>query len=376
MGATSEVFLVTSAGAVYIPKKAPYELIIVINPLGNTNTVFLSISGTAQTTATNSAGSEPVPAGGTPGVYFLDPSNVNGVSAIAATGNTSVILKRVPFPDEAAFFDAIMGYAAASAIISALWIALSSTAVALAGSFTQANMDTVNAKTSANGLQLGSSGDFSGGGIGVGPVTKAASTVRVGGGATTMFQAEAAALYQIIGNLAYTRVQTGTVDWWNGPSATMYSGAGTDPRFKISPTAVTRYTPVAGGQISETLQTVWKVIKNAVTLNTGDLAEYDPTSGFRVQAAAAGSTNQPAGRVITGGTGDAGGTVLAEIAVQGMIAQAFLADAAGVTQGQYVYQGATTAGRLASKTTNERTLGQALQTAASGVAVDVELMVR
>lgn len=301
---------------------------------------------------------------GTSKLIWLTPEDGDSViSLIAVTNPVNVFIQQLTF--RSSLLAEIVGAAASLAvfILQTIWAPISSTRVQLTGSYIEASADTYSGKTVQTNVRVGQPGNptFATPCL-IGP--SSSDFIEVGTNGVQMENAGAVRVYMDNGGVF--KVQ-------NTYSLGVYNGGGTDPRFLASPTAVTRFTPVAGGQISETLFTVWKVIKNGVTLNAGDLAEYDVTSGFRVQAAAAGSANQGVGRVITGGTGNAGGTVLAEIANGGMMAQTFLADVAGVVQGQYVYQGATNAGRLASKTTNERTIGIALQTAGSGVAVDVEL---
>lgn len=361
MGATSEAFLVTSANPIAIPKKAPYELIIVINDSANANAVFCSVSGDASTTPTGKAGSERIPPGGVPGVYFLDPSNVNGVSAIAASGNTTVMLKRVPFPDEAAFFEAISSYAAMAALIAALWFAATGTAVQLVGNYTEARADTVGPKTAATSFAVQDSNRTTR--IEVTPtVLELTSEDRtdyidvLNGGENHYTNS---VLRQVLSDTELQLV--------NAEAIVQYNGSQVDPRHTLNSNSQIMNFPSAGGQISGTRKLIELPIANAAVVAAGDIVEFATSASVAVSSAAAGSTRHILGKAITGGTGNVGLTVFAQVLIEGVEVSSLIADTNGVVLGQFVKPGGTTANRVESQTTpDQHTFGVSLSTAASG----------
>ena len=367
--ASSEPFDALTTAS-YIRKKAPFELIIVINPLGAANIVYASISGTATTTPSAGAGSEPIAPGGAPGVYFLGPGNTSGISVIAATATVGLVLKRVPFPDIAAFFQAIGAYAASAALVSALWqyVAGSTTQIQTLGAIVEARADTVRPKTAATAMSIADSSDVS------------RINITASGNAIVR-SADLADRFVVSNNLALVQMNNATTMGFTDATTqfrnmattavALFDGDATGERHRFNSTDRVRETTgdgAAGAQVTDAEDVV---VEDGLVINANDIVELSTTNP-RVRAAQTSSV-LGLGFAIAGVTGNAAGTAKARVRSLGIMVGALLADDAGVTQFQYGAPGATDANQLLSKTTIEGTFCRILETAASGVAVDFRL---
>ena len=97
------------------------------------------------------------------------------------------------------------------------------------------------------------------------------------------------------------------------------------------------------------------------------------TNNNRVQSSAAASTNLQIGVCISGGTGNAGGTVFARIGVSGYQPSVFLADTGGVTYAQYAKVGGNVANRVISTAAASAVnFGMIVLTATAGNPTSIE----
>jgi hypothetical protein len=249
-------------------------------------------------------------------------------------------------------------------------VQVSATAIALSGTFTDAWMDRVAEKTLNADLIVRQQGT---GGLALGPAVNPPAGGVIVGRANSNTTHGNNSRADVLGSVSMFNEDTSGYYFFNLATLPVaFRSTSTDPRHTLNSTTRIRHTPVAGGVVNEVAGAVFKVIANAAVINAGDTVEYVAAGGQRVQAAAAGSANKPAGYCITGGTGNAGGTIYALVWVEGVLVTTLVADTNGVLAGQYIYPGPTI-NRFHSKTNNERSMGLALATATSGNTFDAEI---
>ena len=327
--------------------------------------VWVRMDGSDATTAWPS---REIPAG-QPRVVILTPENGDAVlSAIAATGAVNVSIQEFRF--RSSLIAELVGAASllATFFIQSFWEAVSATAVRLAGAYTEARADTVRNKTAGTSLQL-TVQSYATEGIGIGDVTPVASRVDIGratGGRYAMGSTGSTGFVNLTAVIEFISTYFSIE---NAVPFIMNAGYNADPRHTLNSTDRIRHTPVAGGNVSQVMDTADWVIKDAVVVTVNDLVEIDG-SGNRVQLAGASSTGG-AGIVLSGGTGNPAGTVMARVREIGVLVAAVAADVAGVTAGQYVFPGATNpTTRLGSKATIEGSIGKCLLSAGGGALTD------
>jgi len=320
-------------------------LVIVYNPSTNSNNVFLALNRDATTAAVT--GQTVV----SPGQYafFILTLNDNGsgIQGIAATGNTVVTVFRQSFRtlEER---NSIMGGAFGGALAAQFWVAISGTQVQLSGPFVEARTDTLRNKTAATAMQV-TVQNIATEGLSFGPVGTGAGLVSVGPSNNDYFRVAAnSQTVQIAAARSVLFASTGTVfDEAATRPVQVANTGGADPRHTLSSTAQVLHTPVAGGNTNSTFQSFEFPITNGSVVVIGDTVEFGNNGSNRVNAAGIGSANIILGVALAGGTGNAGGTVFARVAVSGFI-NTVVADTGGVTALQYVKPGANTANRVIS----------------------------
>lgn len=349
------------------------ELVVVYNPATNSNRVFLALNRAAAVAAVSG---QVVVAPGQFSLPFLlnMKENSGGINGIAETGDTVVTVFRAPFLSPELYNAAVVAFAA-GVIAAQYWVAVSGTAVALTGAFTSARADAIQNKTAATDVSVSNRDTNTAGvAIGAGPNHGLANgSVVIGLGGNGIEVASSATDVRVSGT-TYARFEASDLRIAAAKSIIQDNGVlgSADPRHTLSSTDRVMHTPVAGGLLSSTMDSIELPIANSVVLAVGDNAEIVGGNN-RVQLGTALSTGA-VGPVIVGGTGNAGGTVFARIRINGVLAQTLIADTAGVTAGLYLQFGAVNpAARVQDKATVEGTFGRTLTTAASGALTDAFL---
>lgn len=245
------------------------------------------------------------------------------------------------------------------ALTSGLWVVLSSTVIQPAGGFVGVRADTVASKTfgaAGGSLDLSTTGQIA-------LLSPAGTSYRV---------VKNGSLEDTITSTLRQTLSAGGLTLSNTTPVIILSGT-SDTRSFMDTVGFCANTPSAGGTIDSATYSSNYPIKNGSTIAAGDIVEWDPNNNNFVIASGAGSTNPQLGVCITGGTGNAGGTVFARVAWRGVVTT-LLADAAGVTAGHYGAAGATTANRLLSAATiTPNSFCRVLKTAAGGVGTTIHL---
>lgn len=352
------------------------ELVVIYNPSTNTNTVFLALNRAATTAAVT--GQIAVAPGqfSIPFLLNMD-DNAGGINGIAATGTTVVTVFRAPFLTAEEYNAAVVGFAA-GVIAAQYWIAISGTQVALSGAFTEARADTVRAKTT--GATLAMQNDQGNNSFQAAPGANGDSAVLADGNGNAVLASGDATDFITVSTSTINFTRNGQqkanlddstgLQLLNSTPFVVNAGSG-DNRSFLDTVGVCVNTPVAGGVIASAHYSINLPIKSGSTIATNDIVEWDPGNDNRVQSSAAGSTNPQLGICQTGGTGNAGGTVFARVIIRGIVIS-LVADAAGVTAGQYVAAGATTANRvLSTAALTANSFGRCLKTAGAAAATTI-----
>lgn len=344
-----------------------YQFWILENPDTNSNAVFYNPNATATTTATQSKVVRP----GQSAFFFVNTrENPNGVSLIAATGATTVNLTKETFRTRLGYQIGVLS-AAVAASVANLWrvVAGSTTAVELNGAYTEARADTLRAKTAnglldvvvngTGGIRIGTTNNLANGADAI--IGRSTDSIEVGGGLVET----------IISGTRRGYWLGATFELESGSTFLMYNGNRTDARYAISPTALTIYTPSAGGAISSGYKTIQLPIKSGSVVANADLVIFDPNNANRVLTTTATTDVAVIGQAISGGTGNAGGTVFAEIVIDAVLIGTVTADTGGTTANQYLILGSVTVNQVNSSTVRTNaSFGRCLKTAAAGVVVD------
>lgn len=373
--------IATTSGKVVEYQGGQYgELVIVYNPSTNTNNVFLALNRDATTAAVT--GQVTVAPGQYAFFILTQNDNAGGINGIAATGATVVTVLRQSFRSDAERLS-VMGGLYGGAIAAQFWVAISGTQIQLSGSIVEARVNTLRTKTSGQSLLLQSDQghatqgtlDLATGANGNALLTAAGSgNAAIESSDRTDFIAMSTSAYNVTrNNQQKVNLDDSTGYRLLNSTGFLLEAGSADVRVFSDTVGSVINTPAAGGNISSAHFAINVPIKSGSTIAVGDIVEWDPNNDNRVVSSAAGSTNGQLGVCITGGTGNAGGTVFARIAFRGVFV-GFLADAAGVTAGQYGAQGATTANRLLSAATiTPASFCRVLKTAAGGAAATVSL---
>jgi len=343
------------------------------NSRDNTTSVFVRTQGTASvaTSSHEVAPGEIYP-------LFLDHENGNkhGVSLIAETSDTLVMVRKTYFRSRLRFDLAKFAGAVAAAISTSFWTRISATAIQLSGGLTAARFDSTRPKTAGadwtaqndqgNNSFVANDGanggtDVRGDGTGNAALLSSDDTdfVAMGTGRLNITRASTQ-LIDLVDNLYAHRVSTAPVIFTSGDLTTEI--------HRFNSTARIRRMTASGAAASQAMdQSEW-IIENGQVIAAGDLVELTAAAST-VRAEQVGSTGI-VGVCVSGGTGDAGGTVKALVQEWGMLNGTLVADNAGVTAGERAFGGATDVNQIASQATIEGTFARLLETGASGVAVD------
>src|SRR3990167_889522 len=149
------------------------------NPDTNPTTIFANLNAPATTTATQSSAIRP----GSKWFAFVNPfKNPNGVSLIAATSATTVILRKETFRTRLHYGLAVIAGSVSAIVANNFWrlVAGSTTAIEPSGAIVEARMDEVRPKTTGADFSLGSAADIAGGGVRLGAANLASTAVVVG----------------------------------------------------------------------------------------------------------------------------------------------------------------------------------------------------
>src|SRR3990167_4786881 len=123
------------------------------NPDTNPTTIFANLNAPATTTATQSSAIRP----GSKWFAFVNPfKNPNGVSLIAATSATTVILRKETFRTRLHYGLAVIAGSVSAIVANNFWrlVAGSTTAIEPSGAIVEARADTVRVKTTGADLAL------------------------------------------------------------------------------------------------------------------------------------------------------------------------------------------------------------------------------
>lgn len=340
--------------------------VMCINPDSNSNPVYMQTNGKIATTVdTDSEEVNP----GNFGIAFLDAGD--RLSMIAATAATGVILKF--FRAKTTLVAEIYALAVTASLMVAnlfwqnvagklqmrapftTWIARSGTDAIIQND--QGNSGLIVAN--------GANGDASLTADGTGNAVLASGDgtdyVAMGTARLNITRASQQKVDLTDTEFIHQNISTTPVTFYN-------SSTGERHRF----TETERMLRATGdGNINGVLDSVEYCVASGLTITAGDLVELSTTTG-RVRGAQLNST-VCIGQAGTTGTGDAGGTVKVIVRVMGHLVAAFVADNAGVTQFQYALAGATDVNQLKSQAGNAGSFARVLNTAASGVSVDLFL---
>lgn len=354
------------------------ELVIVYNPATNSNNVFLALNRAATTAAVT--GQTVVSPGQYAFFILTAEDNASGICAIAATGTTVVTVSRQSFRSHTERL-AVMGGLFGGAVAAQFWVAISGTQIQLTGPFVEARVNVLRTKTSGGTIAV--QNDQGTGMVTLGTGANATLTLNAAGSGNTdllsstgahgvRVDGNAGSVVGIISSTQRSLLDATGLNLQNTTPLIVFSGT-SDQRAFIDTTGINASNPAAGGVQDSSKYSISQSIVNGGTIAAGDIVEWVPNTSNRVQSSAAGSTNPQLGVCITGGTGNAGGTVMARVAIRGVVTT-LLADAAGVTAGQYVAAGATTANRLLSTAAlTANSFGRCLLTAAGGAATVIML---
>lgn len=330
------------------------ELVVVYNPSTNSNTVFLSLNRDATTAAVT--GQVAVAPGQYAFFILTQKDNRTGINAIAATGNTVVTVQRQSFRSDLERL-AVMGGLYGGAVAGQYWVAISGTQIKLAGAYTEARADKISSKT-----QAGAGGFLD--------LSSATQVALVSPNGNTYRVVKDGSLEDTISSTARQTLDATGLNLFNSTPVIIFAGA-SDQRAFIDAVGLVASTPTAGGVIDSSGFDMKFPIKNGAVIAAGDLVEFQPNTDNRVQSAAAASVNTQVGFCITGGTGNAGGTVFARVKLIGIVTS-LLADTGGITADQYSKPGLNTANRVISTAAIAvNSHGRALKTAIAGAATTI-----
>ena len=355
--------LLLSTAASQIIKRDQFEVVLIINPSSTGITAYLNLRGGPATSA-----DVPILSGGAPFVITLGVSDI-GASIVAASATPTVILLRESFQSYAEFLAFGPIFIAVASSLASYWIAVSSTRVALAGAFTEAQADAFDAKTAATGVRLGAS--LPSGGVGVGSVALGAGDVNVGIGTTYTAYAAGNTITERISNTIRRGLSSTSSDTHNATASNVYNGTATDPRLTFSVTAFTILTPAAGGSISSVYKTKKVPIADGVVVSAADI--LISAGNNRVKVTTAITDVAVVGQAVSGATGNAGGTVLAEVIDDAALIGTIVTGAAGTVAGQFIILAAGVGEVNKADSSTVRTnasFGRATSTASGGAVAD------
>lgn len=346
MGMRQNSMVVPSAAAIREKIYKP-TWIKVKNPSANANSIYVRTDGTAAT-ASATASDEVAP--GQTRDWLFDPEDGDATwSIIAASSDTTVIVTRQTFRSRLIL--EVVGWAAAIAvtILSELWIAAAGV-VQLAPGYSEAQVDTLRARTASTRLTIAKDGSGTYGiTIGTTGNPQGNANVLMGYDSNAYMEWGSGSLQALFSTTLRWQSTASGFSLENATPLVVRSGNGSDPRFTMNSTDFIAHTPVAGGNIRSSCHCIELPIKNGSTVAAGDLVEFAAnTNNNSVQSAAAASANMQIGVCVSGGTGNAGLTVFARIVIMGYVPSVFLADTGGVTYGQYAKVGGNNANRVIS----------------------------
>lgn len=338
-----------STGAILEPVNG-YEAWTITNPDTNANAVFYNTKTNATVTATQSKAIRP----GQQVVIFVDrESQKNGVSLLAATAQTTVIIEKEFFRSRLLFQIGKWAAAVATAVAISFWrlVSGSTTAIEPVGGVTEVRGDTIRNKTAGATMALTTQAATDPILIGAGSGTASQAILRQSAsGPAIVSTATATSLESAAGvsaiNITSAEVQHRQVG--TTPDV-YYNASGADARHTMNATNLVHHTPSSGGVIDSVKRCYELPIANTIVVAPGDTVEFVNNTNNRVGPSAIGSAQIILGIAITGGTGNAGGTVFCRVAVEGWLT-GVIADTGGVTVLQYIKPGANNANRVISTT--------------------------
>jgi hypothetical protein len=369
MGFDRQISILT--GGTEIPCSGPQKW--EIENTDTANSIFVNEELMPPSAAT-SGGSEV--AAGLTRTFFFDGEKTPMIRFKAATATVLINIRKTNFRSRILFVLAEIAAGIAKEITDQFWQRVSATVVKLAGAYTEARADTFDRKTAATGLVIGTNAIANGIRIG-GAVAQSGGNVRVASAdGTDWLQVVNSGIAAFLNSAAVfncsdTEVQARVA------SLVQYAGAGTDPRHTLSSTALTTHTPVAGGAISSVYKTLKLPIKNGDVIANADIVVYDQAAGGnanRVMKQNAVGDVAVAGVAISGGTGDPGGTVMAEFVIDAFLVGALVGNGSCTTL-QYLILGAATVNRVDSSTVRTNaSFGRVFKTTAvDGTVIDAKV---
>lgn len=332
------------------------EVVTVYNPSTNSNSIFLALNRDA-TTAAVTGQVVVAPGQWSPPFILTEKDNRGGINGIAATGDTVVSVLRQSFRNGEEL-NAVLGGIFGGMLAAQYWVAISGTQIQLAGAFTEARMDTLDRKTAATGLAIGANAIANGIRIG-GPVAQAGGNVRIASAdGTDWLQIVNGGVAHFLNSVAIFNVSDTESQTRSGASAVLYNGAGSDPRYTLTPTGMVSHTPVAGGAIDDAGEFREYPIVDGSVVAVGDFVMFAKVAGAgnRVRSAlVADNAEMLAGYCTSGGTGNTAGTVFARIKTYGAIMATIISGTGGTVDGQFGKPSTTVAevNRMISVTTQQ-----------------------
>lgn len=356
-------------------KRAPRELIIIYNPPSNTNRVFVAVNGDASTTDTDQPGLVVSP--GTPFPFPLDERN-DGLSVIAENADTAVVVFRQSFRTEAEWAAATVALATVSlyanlffrqtggdTLIPLIPITTLQAALGLPLIFEsdQAEQALLIGDGVAGGIVMGAAPEIANQLVLAPPNVLVGNRLvvrdnnqehvfRSNAGARVLFSN---ALHRFNSSAAVeVRVNAG------GPLTVM---AGNDVMERHRFDILSRHLrAVSDGEVDTVFDSMEFPVADGQTINPLDLVILD-LGGNRVRAAAAGAA-RVMGFAEGGATGNADGSIKVSVRFAGVVTT-FLADNAGVTEGEYAIAGATDVNQIASQVAAAGSFGLILKSGAT-----------